>query len=167
MNDKFYILDGFLFISIIHNKFYQKSSIKILSGISIGSKIFLALIDGLQVDLLLGNDFLLQHYFFHIASALDHFVRRLIPLFLLFFLFPELKLFGFFFLPQQILLFLVIFDFFFDLCDEMGIAFFFAFDGEPQPFDFVFDFLDKRVSTVMAFFIIFSLLPSIFQLLVF
>lgn len=136
-------------------------------GISIIRKIFLALVDGFDVNLLLGGYFLLKEHFLHITPSLDHLIGRFIPFFLLFALFFEFELLRLFFFAQEVLLFLVVFDFFFDLRDKVGVRLPFPLDGESETFDLMFYFLDREMATVMAFFMIFSLLPSIFSLAVF
>ena len=130
---------------------------------SINRKIFLTLIHHLYIHLLSLHHFLLQYHLSHIPPAFYHFVWWLISFLLLLPLLLQLQLSGLILLLLEILSFLIVFDLLFNLCDESWVQFFLPFDLQLQILYLSLNFLNNTKSTVMAFFMIFSLEPSMFS----
>ncbi len=130
---------------------------------SIIGKILLALIYSLDIHLLLLCYLLLKDDLLHVSATLHGFVGWLVALLLLFALFFQLELLRFLLLANLILSLLVFLDFFLDLCDKLRMQFLLPLYHSPQPLNLMLDFLHSWKDTVMPFFMIFSLAPSMFS----
>ena len=130
--------------------------------VSIHRKVLLTLVHHLHIHLLLRHHLLLQQHLAHVTPPLDRLVGRLVSLLLLLTLLLQLQLTGLLLLLEEIFPPHVILDLPLDLCDERRVLLSGPLDFQLEILDLVLNFLGRRIGTVMAFFMTFSLVPSIF-----
>jgi hypothetical protein len=112
-------------------------------GWSICGKIFFAFVDGLDIDLLLLGDLLLEDDLLHVAPALGGLVGRFVALLFLLTLLLEFEFLGLLLLADLVLALLVLLDLLLDLADELRVQFLLPLDHRPQSLDLVLDFLHR------------------------
>lgn len=98
---------------------------------SIAGEVFVALVDGLDVFLLLFGSLLLEENLLHISTPLGGLTGWLVALFLLLTLFFELQFLRLLFLANLVLPLLVLFDLLLNFCNQMRMQLLFTLYGGP------------------------------------